>query len=53
MDRWVKTTNGQNFADGVGVKEPPMSLEESLNGVIKQVRDTHLFYLENWILIAS
>lgn len=35
--RWVKTNNGQAFADSVGVKEPPMSLEESVSGVMRQV----------------
>ena len=35
--RWVKTENGQNFADSIGVEEPPMSLEESANGVLQQV----------------
>ena len=35
--RWVKTGNGQSFADSVGVKEPPMTLEESVNGVLEQV----------------
>lgn len=38
IDRWVKTQNGQAFADSVGVKEPPMSLEESVEGVLGQVR---------------
>jgi len=35
--RWVKTENGQNFADSIGVQEPPMSLEESVNGLLAQV----------------
>ncbi|TGO31663.1 hypothetical protein BHYA_0451g00050 [Botrytis hyacinthi] len=34
---WVKTDNGQAFADSLGVKEPPMSLEESVSGVIRQI----------------
>ncbi|TVY30210.1 Norsolorinic acid ketoreductase [Lachnellula hyalina] len=34
---WVKTGNGQAFADAVGVKEPPMSLNDSVKGVLKQV----------------
>ncbi|KAG4024991.1 hypothetical protein MFRU_075g00130 [Monilinia fructicola] len=34
---WVKTQNGQAFADSVGVKEPPMSLEESVEGVLGQI----------------
>ncbi|THV50332.1 hypothetical protein BGAL_0155g00190 [Botrytis galanthina] len=34
---WVKTDNGQAFADSLGVKEPPMSLEESVSGVMRQV----------------
>ncbi|RDW80591.1 hypothetical protein BP5796_05289 [Coleophoma crateriformis] len=34
---WVKTGNGQAFADAVGVAEPPMSIEASVDGVLKQV----------------
>lgn len=34
---WVKTENGQNFADSVGVESPPMSLEESVDGILKQI----------------
>ncbi|KAF4636613.1 hypothetical protein G7Y89_g1476 [Cudoniella acicularis] len=34
---WVKTENGQNFADCVGVKEPPMTLEDSVKSVLEQV----------------
>ncbi|TVY16473.1 Norsolorinic acid ketoreductase [Lachnellula arida] len=34
---WVKTANGQAFADAVGIKEPPMSLEDSVKGVLKQI----------------
>lgn len=34
---WVKTGNGQAFADAVGVAEPPMSIEDSVDGVLKQV----------------
>jgi hypothetical protein len=37
LDRWVKTENGQNFADAVGAKEPPMTIEQSVNGVLAQV----------------
>jgi norsolorinic acid ketoreductase len=33
---WVKTANGQNFADSIGVAEPPMTLEQSVNGVLAQ-----------------
>ncbi|TGO83935.1 hypothetical protein BPOR_0572g00050 [Botrytis porri] len=33
---WVKTDNGQAFADSLGVKEPPMNLEESVGGVMRQ-----------------
>lgn len=40
--RWVKTENGQNFADSIGVKEPPMSLEDSVMGVLKQVSASFL-----------
>ena len=36
-DRWVKTANGQNFADSIGVSEPPMTLEQSVSGVLAQV----------------
>ncbi|TGO50090.1 hypothetical protein BCON_0192g00170 [Botryotinia convoluta] len=36
---WVKTDNGQAFADSLGVKEPPMSLEESVSGVMRQMED--------------
>ncbi|PMD19096.1 NAD(P)-binding protein [Hyaloscypha hepaticicola] len=34
---WVKTANGQNFADSIGVSEPPMTLEQSVSGVLAQV----------------
>ncbi|TVY83092.1 Norsolorinic acid ketoreductase [Lachnellula suecica] len=34
---WVKTENGQNFADSIGVEEPPMSLEDSVKGVLEQI----------------
>ncbi|PMD36048.1 NAD(P)-binding protein [Hyaloscypha variabilis F] len=34
---WVKTANGQNFADSIGVAEPPMTLEQSVNGVLAQI----------------
>ena len=33
----MKTGNGQNFADAVGAKEPPMTIEQSVNGVLVQV----------------
>ncbi|CAG8962182.1 hypothetical protein HYFRA_00005232 [Hymenoscyphus fraxineus] len=36
--RWVKTGNGQRFADCMGVVEPPMGVEESVKGVLEQVR---------------
>ena len=44
MHRWVKTANGQNFADSIGVAEPPMTLEQSVEGVLTQVcvRDQEL-----------
>jgi hypothetical protein len=35
--RWVRTANGQAFARTMGIKEPPMSLEESVRGVLEQV----------------
>lgn len=34
---WVRTENGQNFADAVGVDMPPMSVEQSVEGILKQV----------------
>ena len=33
----MKTGNGQAFADSIGVPEPPMTLEESVKGVLAQV----------------
>lgn len=34
---WVKTSNGQAFADSIGVEEPPMTVEESAKGVLEQI----------------
>ncbi|KAK3389637.1 hypothetical protein B0H63DRAFT_102560 [Podospora didyma] len=34
---WVKTGNGQAFADAVGFPEPPMTLQESSEGVVHQI----------------
>lgn len=34
---WVKTKMGQAFADSVGVNEPPLTVEGSADGVLKQV----------------
>jgi len=34
---WVKTANGQAFADSIGVDAPPMTLEESVKGVLAQI----------------
>ncbi|KAI9052852.1 hypothetical protein LZ554_003125 [Drepanopeziza brunnea f. sp. 'monogermtubi'] len=34
---WVRTGNGQVFADSVGVLEPPMGVEESARGVMEQI----------------
>ncbi|PVH76782.1 NAD(P)-binding protein [Cadophora sp. DSE1049] len=34
---WVKTANGQAFADSMGVTEPPMTVEESAKGVLEQI----------------
>ncbi|KAH8792758.1 hypothetical protein F5882DRAFT_487057 [Hyaloscypha sp. PMI_1271] len=34
---WVKTANGQSFADSIGVEEPPMTLEQSVTGVLAQI----------------
>ncbi len=33
----MKTSNGQAFADSIGVPEPPMTLEQSVNGVLEQI----------------
>lgn len=34
---WVKTENGQNFADAIGVAEPPATVEQSVEGILVQV----------------
>ncbi|KAH7411191.1 hypothetical protein BKA64DRAFT_772647 [Cadophora sp. MPI-SDFR-AT-0126] len=34
---WVKTANGQAFADCMGVTAPPMTVEESAKGVLEQI----------------
>ncbi|KAK3985160.1 NAD(P)-binding Rossmann-fold containing protein [Cladorrhinum sp. PSN332] len=34
---WVKTSMGQGLADAVGVKEPPLTTEESAKGVLEQI----------------
>ncbi|KAL2070514.1 hypothetical protein VTL71DRAFT_13540 [Oculimacula yallundae] len=34
---WVKTANGQAFADSIGVAAPPMSVEDSARGVLEQI----------------
>ena len=34
---WVRTENGQGFADAVGVDKPPMNVEESVGCVLKVV----------------
>lgn len=39
---WVKTANGQNFADAIGVREPPMTLDQSVKGVLEQVSSVDL-----------
>lgn len=33
----MQTANGQAFADAIGIKQPPMTLEESVRGVLEQV----------------
>lgn len=35
--RWVKTGLGQDLADSLGVKTPPMSADESATGCIQQI----------------
>ena len=47
MNRWVKTANGQAFADSIGVNEPPMTVEESAKGVLEQVVPILNFYLKS------
>ena len=34
---WVKTANGQAFADSIGVEEPPMGLDVAVDGIVAQV----------------
>ncbi|CZT45528.1 related to aflatoxin biosynthesis ketoreductase nor-1 [Rhynchosporium secalis] len=34
---WVKTANGQAFADSIGVESPPMGVEDSARGVLEQI----------------
>lgn len=36
-NRWVRTEMGQDFADSFGFKEPPLTLEESVRGLLEQV----------------
>ncbi|OKL61286.1 hypothetical protein UA08_03767 [Talaromyces atroroseus] len=36
---WVKTANGQAYADAVNVPEPPMTTEESVNAIFKTVSE--------------
>ncbi|TVY31310.1 Norsolorinic acid ketoreductase [Lachnellula subtilissima] len=50
---WVKTGNGQAFADAVGVKEPPMSLYDSVKGVLKQVRSFVFFMRSNGMEVEA
>lgn len=38
VNRWLPTENGQNFADTIGFPAPTGSLEESVKGMIEQVR---------------
>jgi hypothetical protein len=37
--RWVQTDLGQSAATSVGVDIPPVTLNDSVSGVIAQVRD--------------
>lgn len=45
-DRWVQTANGQHFADAVGYKEPPMTVDQSVNGVLAQVCPSRACFLK-------
>ncbi|KAK4228536.1 Norsolorinic acid ketoreductase [Podospora fimiseda] len=47
---WVKTAMGQGLADAVGVKEPPLTTEESAKGILEQIdglteEKTHQFLM--------
>lgn len=35
--RWLKTENGQNFADAVGVEEAPMGVDDAVVKIVEQV----------------
>lgn len=37
MHRWVQTEMGQDFADSLGFKEPPLTVEQSVKGLLEQV----------------
>lgn len=39
MNRWVKTANGQSFADSIGVQTAPMTIAECVSGCLAQVRN--------------
>lgn len=34
---WVQTANGQAFADAIGVQAPPMTVEQSVGGILNLV----------------
>ena len=51
--RWVKTANGQAFADSIGVAEPPMSVEESARGVLAQVCFVPIFQQGNHATVSD
>ncbi|KAL2255624.1 hypothetical protein VTK26DRAFT_2984 [Humicola hyalothermophila] len=34
---WVKTRMGQTLADAIGFPEPPLTLEQSVTGVLEQI----------------
>jgi hypothetical protein len=42
----VQTELGQVLADEIGFPEPPLSLEESVRGVLEQV----CFFLASWTI---
>lgn len=39
--RWLKTENGQNFADAVGVEEAPMEVNVAVGKIMEQVSTIH------------
>ncbi|CRG87753.1 Nesprin-2 [Talaromyces islandicus] len=36
---WVQTANGQSFADAVGTARPPLTIDESVNAIVKTIAE--------------